>query len=376
VGKLYLRYYTANAIMRISFNMVDTKPSYNPDMAIHPGETLKDEIGFLNLTQVDLAKRTGLSEKHISQIVNGQDPISPDTAIKLERALGTPAEFWNNLQKSYELDCARISAERKMSAEIEEAKKFSCYSELVSIGSIEKATDWKTKTENLLKYFGVDSLFYIPKTEEIAFRQTPGKFDQRSLAAWLRCGEIKANAIKTESFDKKKVREIIPEARKLTLHPEGFGKKLQDLCATAGIALIYTPYLKNTKVSGSARWLGDKAVIQLNTKGSYSDIFWFTFFHELGHILLHGLKERFVDYTGKAINEKEKEANDFAANTLIPSGEYQVFLKNRPLTKQTVKAFAESISVDPSIVLGRLGHDNIAQWRQIAGVRGKLTITT
>ncbi|MEK7552288.1 MAG: HigA family addiction module antitoxin [Patescibacteria group bacterium] len=354
--------------------MVDTTLSYNPDIAIHPGETLNDEIGFLNLTQVDLAKRTGLSEKHISQIINGQDPISPDTAIKLERALGTSAEFWNNLQKNYELNCARISAEQKMATEIEEAKKFICYSELVSIGYIEKAKDWKNKAENLLKFFGVDSLLYIKRTEEIAFRQTPGKFDQLSLAAWLRCGEIKANTIKTEAFDKKKVREIIPEARKLTLHPD-FGKKLQDLCASAGIAVIYTPYLKNTKVSGSARWLGDKAVIQLNTKGSYSDIFWFTFFHELGHILLHGVKERFIDYKGKLINEKEQEANDFAADTLIPTSEYKVFLKNRPLTKQAVKTFAESISVDPGIVLGRLGHDNIAQWRQIAGARGRLTIT-
>jgi HTH-type transcriptional regulator / antitoxin HigA len=195
--------------------MVDTTLSYNPDIAIHPGETLKDEIGFLNLTQVDLAKRTGLSEKHISQIINGEDPISPDTAIKLERALGTSAEFWNNLQKNYELNCARISAEQKMAAEIEEAKKFTCYSELVSIGCIEKATDWKAKTENLLKYFGVDSLFYIPKTEEIAFRQTPGKFDERSLAAWLRCGEIKANTMKTEVFDKKKVREIMVRSYKI-----------------------------------------------------------------------------------------------------------------------------------------------------------------
>ncbi len=351
-----------------------TKLSYNPDIAIHPGESLKDELGFLNLTQVDLAKRTGLSEKHISQIINGQDPITPDTALKLERAIGTPAEFWNNLQKNYELNCARISVEDKMAAEIEEAKKFNCYSELVSIGCIEKVTDWKTKAENLLKFFGVDSLLYVQRTEEIAFRQTPGKFDERSLAAWLRCGELEANNIQTETFDKKRVKEIIPEIRKLTTSPVGFGKKLQELCASAGIAVVYTPYFKNTKVSGSARWIGGKAVVQLNTKGSYGDIFWFTFFHELGHILLHGVKERFVDYTGKTINDKEKEANEFSANTLIPPTDYQVFLKNRPVTKAGVISFAQSIEVDPGIVFGRLGHDNIAQWRQIAGARGRLMI--
>ncbi len=354
--------------------MIDTKFSYNPDIAIHPGESLKDELVFLNLTQVDLAKRTGLSEKHISQIVNGQDPISPDTAIKFERALGVPADFWNNLQKNYELNCARIAADGKIAAEIKEAKKFECYSELVSIGCIEKASDWKSKTENLLSFFGVDSLSYVSQTEAIAFRQTPGKFNSYSLAAWLRCGELEAKTIQTASFDNKKVKEIIPELRKLTTCPEGFGEKLKELCASAGVAVVYTPYFKNTKVSGSARWIGDKAVVQLNTKGAYGDIFWFTFFHELGHILLHGVKEKFVDYNGKTINDKEKEANEFSANTLIPSKDYDLLVSNRLLTARQVISFAQSIEIDPGIVFGRLGHDNITQWKQIAGIRRKLRI--
>jgi HTH-type transcriptional regulator / antitoxin HigA len=351
-----------------------TKLSYNPDIAIHPGESLKDELAFLNLTQVDLSKRTGLSEKHISQIINGQDPITPDTALKLERAIGTPAEFWNNLQKNYELNQARIAVESKIEDEIEEAKKYSCYSELVSIGCIEKATDWKTKTENLLRFFGVDSLKYVPEIAEVAFRQTPGKFDQRSLAAWLRCGEIEANSILTEAFDKKKVKEIIPELKKLTTSQGGFGTKLQQLCASAGIAVVFTPYFKNTKVNGSARWIGGKAVVQLNTKGSCGDIFWFTFFHELGHIVLHGVKERFVDYTGNAIDDKEKEANDFSANVLIPPAEYRAFIRKGTITQADVVSFAKSIGVDPGIVFGRLAHDKIAQWRQVASARRRLAI--
>lgn len=353
---------------------MDIKLSYNPDIAIHPGETLKDELDFLKLTQVELAQRTGLSEKHISQIINGADPITSETAIKLERAIGVTATFWNNLQKDYDLILAHIENDKKIDSEIEEAKKYKCYSELVEIGCIEKANEWKTKTENLMKFFGVDSLYYIKQTEAVAFRQSSGQFDQYSLAAWLRCGELSSKDIKTKEFDIKKIKEIIPELRKLTNHPEGFGSKLQELCSSAGVAVVYTPYFKNTRVSGSARWIGDKPVIQLNTRGAYSDIFWFSFFHELGHILLHGVKERFVDYQNKIKDDKEKEADRFAADTLVPLEDYKQLLSTKPITRIAVESFARIKGIHHSIVFGRLAHENKARWNQIANFRNRLII--
>ena len=352
---------------------METKLSYNPDFAIHPGESLKDELEFLNLTQVELALRTGLSEKHISQIINGADPITSDTAIKLEHALSVPAVFWNNLQKNYELTCARIASEKRINQEVDEAKKFNCYSELVAIGRVEKTRDWKIKAGNLLKFFGVDSLPYIQSTEAIAFRQSAGQFDLYSLAAWLRCGELDASRIDTKEFNKTAVKEIIPDIKKL-ITQKRFGSKLQELCASVGIAVVYTPYFKNTKVNGSARWIGDKAVIQLNTKGAYSDIFWFTFFHELGHVLLHGVKEKFLDYKEKAKDEKEREADDFAAEALIPLSDYRVLLENKNLNREKVERFAKSLNISQGIVLGRLAHEGKADWHQITHLRDRLII--
>ena len=354
--------------------MLETKLSYNPDFEIHPGESLNDELEFLNLTQVELAQRTGLSEKHISQIINGLEPITPETAIKLERAIGTAAEFWNNLQKNFELNRAQIAANKKIRYEIEEAKKFKCYSELAEMGCVRVTPDWNERAEDLLKFFAVDSLSFIKETEKTAFRQTPGRFDRYALAAWLRCGEIEAGKLKLEEFNSRVVRDIIPSIKKLTLNPRGFGEELRELCASAGVAVVYTPYFQNTKVNGSARWIGDRAVIQVNTRGAYSDIFWFTFFHELGHIMLHGVKEKFLDYKDKTIDEKEKEANSFAASTLIPETEYRSLIKVRPLNYQIVKSFAQKIGIGTDIVLGRLGHDKIAQWKQIARSRDRLVI--
>jgi HTH-type transcriptional regulator / antitoxin HigA len=354
--------------------MVQTKLSYNPNFAIHPGETLRDEIDFLHLSQAKLSQRIGLSEKHISQIINGISPITFDTAMKLEIALGIPATFWSNLQKNYELTIARIASEKRIIKEIDEGKKFACYPELVALGFIERATDWKSKTEYLLKFFGVNSLSYIQNTESAAFRQAPGKFDQRSLAAWLRCGEIEASKIKVQEFNKTAIKKVIPDLKKLTFHPEHFGRKLQEVCASVGIAVVYTPYFKGTKVNGSTRWLGNKAVIQLNTRGSYSDIFWFTFFHELGHIILHGIRDEFIDYQGKTKDEKEKEADNFAAETLIASVDFAKFLLNQPLNKQKIDDFSKSVGISTSIIVGRLAHDGIASWKRITYLRERLVI--
>ncbi|OGH76807.1 MAG: addiction module antidote protein, HigA family [Candidatus Magasanikbacteria bacterium RIFOXYC2_FULL_40_16] len=354
--------------------MVETKLSYSPNFVVHPGETLRDELEFLNLSQVELSQRIGLSEKHISQIINGEDPITSDTAIKLELILGMPATFWSNLQKNYELNLARIASEKRIIQEVKEGKKFICYAELVELGFVEKSKDWMIKTQNLLKFFGVNSLSYIKITEATAFRQASGEFNQHSLAAWLRCGEIEANKIEIGEFNKMAIKEIIPKLKKLTTHSEGFGCKLQELCASVGIVVVFTPYFKNTKVNGSARWINNKAVIQLNTRGEYSDIFWFTFFHELGHIFLHGVKDKFLDYQGKTKDEKESEADKFAADMLIKTIDLNKFLENKPLTKQKVETFAKSIGISASIVLGRLAHDKIVSWKGVACLRDRLII--
>lgn len=357
--------------------MVDRKLAYNPDTAIHPGDSLKEELDFLHITQTELAKRTGLSEKHISQIINGEGPITPETAIKLERALGTPAAFWNNLQKNFELNTARIEAEEKLQKEVSFAKNFKCYPELVDLGCVKQTNDWRMRAEGLLNFFAVDSLSYIHKTEELAFlRQSSSAstLDHYSLAAWLRCGELESKEIKTEKYNEKRVKEIIPKLKQLTKNPEGFGKEIKNLCAYAGIAVVYTPYFKNTKVNGSARWIGDRPLIQLNTRGTYADIFWFTLFHEIGHILMHGVKDEFVEYGGKIRSPKEEEADLFAQRTLLSDEEYATLKKNRPITKTQVVALAKTLDIGPSIILGRLAHDKIANWYQIAKDRQRIEV--
>jgi len=81
------------------------------------------------------------------------------------------------------------------------------------------------------------------------------------------------------------------------------------------------PHFSGTGVSAAVRWINDTPVIQLSILGAYADIFWFNLFHEIGHLLIHGKKEKFIEFDN-AISQlfrKGKRADTFAGDELISS---------------------------------------------------------
>jgi addiction module HigA family antidote len=72
---------------------------------IHPGEILLEEfLSPLGISQYRLAHAIGVPPRRINEIVHGKRAISPDTALRLSRALSTSDRFWMNLQARYDLD--------------------------------------------------------------------------------------------------------------------------------------------------------------------------------------------------------------------------------------------------------------------------------
>jgi addiction module HigA family antidote len=72
---------------------------------IHPGEILLEEFLVpLGISQYRLAQAIAVPPRRINEIVHGKRSISPDTALRLSRALGTSDRFWINLQTHYDLD--------------------------------------------------------------------------------------------------------------------------------------------------------------------------------------------------------------------------------------------------------------------------------
>jgi addiction module HigA family antidote len=337
---------------------------YIPDYIALPGETLLETLEDREMSQAELAERTGRPVKTINEIIKGKAPITPDTALQLERVLGVPASFWNNLERNYQTDLARLRESENLAEQVPWLDQFPL-TQMRKFGWISKMRDKVEQVRELLNFFGVAS----PKEwgsfwemRVVSYRQTKAfTWDDAVLAAWLRQGEMDASEIHCVPYRKDKFKAALSEIRSLTMEPDPkvFVPKLQELCAACGVAVVLVPELPKTRISGATQWLSkNKALIQLSLRHKTNDHLWFTFFHEVGHILLHGKKDVFIDMASGDEGEKEDEANKFAGDFLIPKNEYREFADRYfEFSESHIRSFAREIDIAPGIVVGRLQHD-------------------
>ncbi|MBI4225203.1 MAG: HigA family addiction module antidote protein [Candidatus Sungbacteria bacterium] len=348
---------------------------YNPNKAIHPGYIIARSLEREGMSQKNLSERTGLTEKHISQIINGEASITIETALLLENALGGSASFWINLEKNYQETKIRLERAPLLRKEAGLLPKFP-YKELVKRGYVEQATNSDKKVENLWKFFGVNSLFFVQNTEAVAYRKKSGlEIKTEAIATWLRCGELEFKKESLPEYSESKLKESLPKIKLLSVNdPSEFSKELVKILSNAGVSLIYIPHFSGTGVSAAVRWINNNPLIQLSVYYPWADIFWFNLYHEIGHLVLHGKKEKFIEFDDKALSvvqEKEKEANKFAGDELISEKSYIEFLR-KPLSKRGIIDFAKNLSIHPGIVAGRLCYDGKVKWSQVSGLRPRL----
>jgi len=341
-----------------------SKYSFAPDYAVAPGATLKESIDAKGISQAQLAQRTGLTEKTISQIINGIAPISYDTAEKLELVTGVSARFWNRRELGYREALSR----RKELAGLARHKawlKEVPLDDLIERGFVEPSEDVGTVVHRTLRFFGVGSVEAWRETmlgPSVQYRSNRASHRYPGfVAAWLRMGELRAEAIDCEGFNGQEFRRLLQhEIRDLTTTSLGvWRKKLPELCAQAGVAAVLTKEIPRAAISGAARWLPKKdvALIQFSLKFKTDDQVWFSFYHEAGHVLLHGRRRLFVDFGVNNKTEEEREANALARDLLVPP-EYAMELP-RLRRKVDIRRFASQIGVSPGIVVGRLQHDRL-----------------
>jgi HTH-type transcriptional regulator / antitoxin HigA len=346
--------------------MTDSDDTFRPDWASPPGDTIADLIEERGWSQAELASRLGYSVKHISQLMNGKAPVTEDTALRLERVIGGPARFWLTREAQYRAQCARLDADRRNASWVDWCDELPV-KELMNIGAVPKRRiDVKSKpalVEDLLRLFGVASpdeweRHYVGM--QAAFRRARvDQSDMGAISAWLRLGEIQAEQVDGPRYDRARFQDVLHEIRTLTIRtPDEFEPQLKRLCLDAGVTLVLVPPIPRAHVSGVARWLGPhRALIQLSLYGKTNDRFWFTFFHEAAHILLHNKKGVFLDDIGQqpATSGDEAEADRWAGDFLIPPRR----TAELPLlkSKDAVTAYARDLGIHPGIVVGRLQHD-------------------
>jgi HTH-type transcriptional regulator / antitoxin HigA len=355
---------------------------YDPDYDVLPGETLRETLDALEMTQVQLATRTGLSLKHINQIIQGVAPLTPDTALLLEKATGVEARMWNALEANYRERVLRAESREVLLQEVDWLKELPI-AELKKRSRLPQTNDKATLLEAVCDFFRVadrtswDAVWRRPLA---AFRQSPSfAADAGAVATWLRLGEIEAEQVECEPFDPAKFREALDEIRELTTWKDvhAASERLVELCRGAGVAVVFVGEIGKTRASGAARWLTPtKALIQLSLRYKTDDHLWFSLFHEAGHILLHSKKETFVKMGNKqppgADLAMEEEANRFAANQLIPR-HYESLLFSLT-TDSEVRAFARKIGIAPGIVVGRLQREGKWDWHKGNHLKRKLVL--
>lgn len=345
------------------------KNSFKPNYAVPPGETLRETLQSIGMTQAELAQRAGRPKKTINEIVKGKAAITADTALQLERVLGIPASFWNNLERNYQETLARLKEEKQLKSQIRWLEKFPV-STLVRLGWLPKAKTEVEKIQTLLNFFGVAGINEWKAVWEgpsAVYRKSPSfKSKPAAVAAWLRKGEIEAQNIQCKPYRASAFRGALREIRALTVESaEIFEPEMKKLCADAGVAIVFVPEIPGTHVYGATRWIRpSKALIYLSLRGKSDDHLWFTFFHEGGHILLHEKQDVFIEAKGEGCGArgstgKEQEANQFAQDFLIPPKEYQAFLQTNQFSETAIRRFAKKLGIAPGIVVGRLQHDKV-----------------
>jgi HTH-type transcriptional regulator / antitoxin HigA len=353
-----------------------TKEEIHSDLAVPPGEFLAEVLEDLGMSQADLARRMGRPAQAINEIVKGTKSLTPETALQLEHVVGVPAHIWLGLEAEYRLVLARQAESLEIDQETQLLEAFP-YKEMVGLACVAPVRKAQDKVRELRRFFGVASLAQLGQQPAYApaFRVGGGarQPSEYGLAAWLHCGHVQAQATEVAPFSETALRASISELRSLTMAPAAeVASVLRVRLADCGIVFTLFPHFPKTYAQGATFWVTprQKAVVLSSIRGKWADIFWFSLFHELGHLLLHG-NATFVEVEGGqgTRDSAEEEADAFARDALIPAADYAAFAEARDFSTAAITRFASSVEIHPGVVVGRLQHERLLPMNQCIQLR-------
>ena len=321
-------------------------------IAIPPGVTIKEKLHDRGLNQKEFAIRMNMSEKHISRLINGEVQLTQDVARRLELVLGMPAKFWNNLEAIYREKLIKVKNENEMEADKELVKKLP-YNEMSKNGWVPETRNIIEKVSNLRKFFEVVSLDIIKDMQlsKIACRRlAETEKSNLALLAWAQKAKIEARKVETSPINLEILKKKLPDIRSMTtMDPADFDPRLKEVLASCGIALVFLPHIGGSFLHGATFCDTNKIVVGLTVRGKYADKFWFSLFHELGHILLDHVKK-----LNGTSDEDENAADKFAKEMLISNEDFNQFISQNDFSKESICNFANEKNILPGIIVGRL----------------------
>lgn len=341
--------------------MAAKKIGISRDLIIHPGETIADVLEDRGITQAELASRAGVSPAYVSNVIAGKKGISANFAMGLEYALGVPKSFWLNLQANYEAELLEVNEEqtitdeeRKVREDLKDIVKYLRKQGKMLIG--------ENKDESILSLRKVLQISNITNLKEMipigAFRMAGNAaVNPNVLGAWIRLCQLAGND-KTISakFEKKYTNDLIQEIKSIMCCKNAeLQRDLKNVMEKYGIDFSVVKNFRGAPVHGYISQKNDGIYqMVLTIRGAFADIFWFSLFHEIGHIVNGdiGKNLKFLDYGNDY--DKELAADLFASNMLLSPESYKAFIQRNDFSIEAICRYAESQHVMPYIVIGRL----------------------
>lgn len=347
-------------------------------IAVHPGHFIEEYIDYIGMTQEELAYRIGTTPKNISILIRGEQSMTVDMANKLHRFTGVSVQFYLNAQASYDemIEEAKNDKELVLEKDVYKELKYKYFRdnyELIDIPN--KTYEQIVEVRGFLK---ISSLSLLKgKNKLVKFRSARRELTESNI--------IKANTMvliatnksyelrNIPKFDKKKFLRTVNYILTLTKDCDDFYKQIKKEFYFCGVDLQVIPNITGSKLNGATRIVGKHILLMLSDRYSNSDTFWFTLFHEIGHIINGDFGASFEMDEG----EIEEKANQYAENMLIAPNIYKEFADKKVFTVESIKEFAEKINRNEGIILGRLQKDGLVKYNDVRfkDLKKKYTLT-
>lgn len=289
---------------------------YNDKIAFHPGYYIKEIVDDSGLTQEDFAKRLDTTPKNLSLLVRGEQNLSIDIAMKLSRLIGTSVNYWLNLQNAYDTLIAEFKSEEEL---VEERKIFKYFDykyfrDNYGLPNLPRQVDGQIKETRT--FLNVATLTALRKKDmAVSFRSDVHNLEEANIVKANAMVQIATNmALKIDAprYNKKKFEDAVNYALTLTKNHDEFYPIIKDKFKDAGVIFVILPNIAGSKTNGATKKIGENVMLMVNDRRLNADTFWFTLFHEAGHIINGDYGISFERENG----EKEDAADKFAEITM------------------------------------------------------------
>lgn len=344
------------------------KAKFNPDWIPPPGATVEDLLSRGNARSSRRTIVDHLGAERTGMFFEGHLEIDSKLASFLADAVGLSASFWLERETIYRADLVQRQAEKQLLGQLP-------LDEMRARAFIQPVHSHAETVAEVVRFFGKDD----PESCRETIEQLPTLVRQKTsrsitsnpgaLAVWIRAGEIEAARAECANWNPHLLRELLPEFRKLTRieDPRKYLPKLKNLCQTCGIAFVVLRAPSGCRARGAVRLLSaTKIMLLLSYRHLSDDQFWFTFFHELGH-LLGNPQDTVDDDDNESETADEIEADRYASDILIPP-ELQREL-NSLRDSRSIIAFARRVGVSRGVVVGQMQHKRLIGFNEFSSLK-------